>query len=225
MYTRINTAMIAVAILIATATGCSDSPKGDTAIVKDEQAPAVSAGANMPIDTGLSHIQFTGYGVGKNHPGRFHLASGNVSVMDNRVTGGEFVVNINSLMLEEQAEIVQVKLKPHLLSDDFFNAATYGTAKFVLTKVESYTAGYAKDSSVIDGANMTISGNLTLKDVTKNITFPAKVEMSGDILTAKANFTIDRRDWSMVYGNDKSLGNKFISEKVNVELDVKANKQ
>lgn len=225
MSIRLHKAVVAAAIVIATATGCSDSPKGDTATVKDEQAPAVSAGAYMPVDTASSYIRFTGYGVGKNHPGRFHLASGNVSVMDNSVTGGEFVVNINSLILEEQAEMVQGKLKPHLLSDDFFNAATYGTAKFVLTRVEPYTPGSTKDSSVIDGANMAISGNLTLKDITKNVTFPAKVDMSGDLLTAKANFTIDRRDWNMVYGNDKSLGNKFISEKVNVELDVKANKQ
>ena len=40
----------------------------------------------------------------------------------------------------------------------------------------------------------------------------------------KGNFDIDRTQWNMNYGNDKSLGDKFISEKVNIELDLEAKK-
>jgi polyisoprenoid-binding protein YceI len=58
--------------------------------------------------------------------------------------------------------------------------------------------------------------------VTKNIKFPARVDLDGNTLKAKANFDIDRRDWQMNYGNDKTLGDKFISETVNVELDLEA---
>jgi hypothetical protein len=41
-------------------------------------------------------------------------------------------------------------------------------------------------------------------------------------LQAKANFDIDRRQWQMNYGNDKTLGDKFISETVNVTFLLQA---
>jgi polyisoprenoid-binding protein YceI len=79
-----------------------------------------------------------------------------------------------------------------------------------------------KDTSIVDGANFVVSGNLTLKGVTKNVSFPAKIDLDNNTLKAKADFDIDRTQWQMNYGNDKTLGNKFISEKVNIELDLKA---
>ena len=70
-----------------------------------------------------------------------------------------------------------------------------------------------------------ISGNLTLREQTKNVSFPAKVDVDANKVTAKADFDIDRRQWDITYGNDKSLGDKFISETVNIELRLEANKQ
>ena len=58
--------------------------------------------------------------------------------------------------------------------------------------------------------------------MTKNITFPAQIDLDGNVLKAKANFDIDRRQWNMNYGNDKTLGDKFISETVNIEMDLQA---
>ena len=107
------------------------------------------------------------------------------------------------------------------MSGDFFNAEQFGTAKFAITSIEPYKADGA-DTSIVDGANFRVSGNLTIKDVTKNISFPAKVELDENKLKAKGNFDIDRRQWNMNYGNDKTLGDKFISETVNIELDLEA---
>jgi polyisoprenoid-binding protein YceI len=126
--------------------------------------------------------------------------------------------------VEEEGDMFQNKLKPHLLSGDFFDADKFGTAKFEITKVEPY-ASDGKDTSIVAGANFSISGNLTLKETTKNITFPAKVDLDGSTLKAKGNFNIDRTQWKMNYGNDKTLGDKFISETVNIELDLEARKQ
>jgi polyisoprenoid-binding protein YceI len=123
--------------------------------------------------------------------------------------------------MEQEGEMIDKKLRPHLLSGDFFDADKFGTADFEITGVEPYEKN-EKDSSIVDGANFNISGNFKLKDVTKNIKFPARVDLDGNTLKAKANFDIDRRDWQMNYGNDKTLGDKFISETVNVELDLEA---
>ena len=202
---------------VATITSCSDAPKGDKATITEEQKASDSKGQSFVVDTAASRIRFTGHGVGKNHPGTFKLSSGRVSV----ATGGDFSINIKSMDMEQKDAMFQSKLKPHLLSGDFFDADKFGTAKFEITKVEPYNRD-SKDTSIVEGANFNISGNLTLKNDTKNITFPAKIDLDGNTLKAKANFDIDRRQWQMNYGNDKTLGDKFISETVNIELDLQA---
>ena len=205
-------------------TSCSDVPKGDQATISETQTVASTTGQTFILDTTESRIRFTGNGVGKNHPGTFRLSSGSIGLTGNQLTGGTFNIDINSLQVEEQGEMFQSKLKPHLLSGDFFDANKFGTAKFEITKVEPFTAS-GTDTSIVDGANFSISGNLTLKEDTKNIRFPAKVDLDNNNLKAKANFNIDRTQWKMNYGNDKTLGDKFISETVNIELDLQAKKQ
>lgn len=203
---------------------CNEAPKGDKATISDEQKAADASGQTFIVDTAASEVKFTGNGVGKNHPGTFQLSSGTASVANNQITGGAFTININSLDLEEEGEMFDTKLKPHLLSGDFFDAAKFGTAKFEITNVAPFKAD-GKDTSLVAGANFSVSGNFTLKGVTKNITFPARIELDENHLKAEANFDIDRRQWQMNYGNDKTLGDKFISETVNIELDLEARKQ
>lgn len=200
---------------------CSDAPSGDQAKIKDEQQAATASGQTYVVDTNSSNIRFTGHGVGKNHPGKFSLASGTISIADKQVTGGQFIINIHSIDLEQKEGMIQSKLRPHLLSGDFFDVEKFGTAQFEITQVVPYETS-SKDTSVVEGANFNVSGNFTLKDVTKNITFPAKIEMDDSKVKAEANFDIDRTQWKMNYGNDKALGDKFISEKVNIELDIEA---
>lgn len=203
---------------------CNNAPKGDQTKITDEQETTEANGASFIVDTAASSIRFTGHGVGKNHPGKFKLSSGSVAVANDQITGGQFTINIQSLDLEQKETMFQEKLRPHLLSGDFFNSEKFGTAKFEITKVEPYKPN-SKDTSLVEGANFNVSGNFTLKDVTKNITFPARIDLDESTIKAEANFDIDRRQWQMNYGNDKTLGDKFISETVNIELDLQAKKQ
>jgi polyisoprenoid-binding protein YceI len=202
---------------------CDNAPQGDTTVITDEKQVASAAGETFAVDTTNSRIRFVGYGVGKNHPGTFHLSSGQVVVANNTVTGGEFNINIRSLDLEQKESMFQNKLKPHLLSGDFFDADNFSSARFEITNVQTYQPN-SNDTSIVEGANFTVSGNFTLRNTTKNISFPANIELDGSTLKAVGNFDIDRTQWQINYGNDKTLGDKFISEKVNIELDLRANK-
>ncbi len=202
---------------------CSETPKGDQAKISGAEKAAAATGQTFMVDTSASRIRFVGNGVGKNHPGTFHLQSGTVAVSNNQITGGEFVINIKSMVLEQQDAMIQQKLGPHLMSGDFLDADKFNTAKFVITQVTPYQ-GSGADTSIVQGANFNVSGNLTIKEDTKNITFPAKVDLDGNTLKAKSNFNIDRTQWRINYGNDKTLGDKFISETVNIKLDLEAKK-
>ena len=210
--------------LVFSLAACDTTPKGDKADISEKKEAAAVTGQTFTVDTAASHVRFTGHGVGKNHPGKFRLSSGTVAVANNQITGGNFVVNIKSMNLEQKGEMFDKKLRPHLMSGDFFDADKFSTATFEITKVEPYKPN-DKDTSLVEGANFNVSGNLKLKGTTKNVTFPAHIDQDDNTMKAKANFDIDRREWQMNYGNDKTLGDKFISETVNIELDLKANKQ
>ena len=204
--------------------GCANAPKGDEARISEKQQVAKGGGEIFVVDTAESRVKFTGHGVGKNHVGRFTLASGQLTIKGNEISSGSFVINIRSMQLDSKENMFAGKLGPHLMSGDFFDADKFGSARFEITGVEPYRPD-AADTSIVEGANFRVSGNFTLKDVTRNISFPARVDLDGDQVRAKANFDIDRTDWNMNYGNDKTLKDKFISEKVNIELDLEARKQ
>ena len=202
---------------------CDNAPSGDEAKITEKQAVSNKQGQSFVVDTVDSRIKFTGHGVGKNHVGVFKLAAGEVTVNGEQVTGGRFVIDIKSMELDDKESKFAEKLEPHLMSGDFFEAEKFGTATFEITKVEPYKPG-SSDTSIVEGANFLVSGNFTLKDVTKNISFPARIDLDNDKLKARGNFDIDRTQWKMNYGNDKTLKDKFISEKVNIELNLSANR-
>jgi polyisoprenoid-binding protein YceI len=70
-----------------------------------------------------------------------------------------------------------------------------------------------------------VSGNLTLRDITKNISFPARVTIGASSLTAKADFNIDRTMWGMNYKGPNNPQDWFISKEVNLKLDLSASKK
>lgn len=205
----------------STFVACDKAPKGDDAVITDQVLAKEGVGTNFVIDTARSWIRFTGHGVGKNHPGTFKFSYGQVQATDNQVTGGTFVMDISSMVMEQEEEMIEKKLRPHLMSGDFFDAEKFGTSRFEITEVKPHEPKEG-EKSLVEGANFDISGNLQIKDVTKNITFPARVYLDGNRLEAKANFDIDRRQWEMNYGNDKTLGDNFISETVNIVLHLRA---
>ncbi|MBT1702226.1 YceI family protein [Chryseosolibacter indicus] len=207
----------AIAIL-----SCDKAPKGDDAKIADAEQAVQPTGVTYVVDTATSWVKFTGHGVGKNHPGYFKLNYGATAINKDSISGGSFVINVKSMRMEEKGEHIEGKLKPHLMSGDFFEADKFGTATFEITNVVPYKLEQDGTKSLVEGANFNISGNLKIKDVTKNITFPARVDLDGNKLKAKANFDIDRRQWNMNYGNDKTLGDKFISEVVNIEFYLEA---
>jgi polyisoprenoid-binding protein YceI len=84
------------------------------------------------------------------------------------------------------------KLTDHLKSPDFFEVREYPKATFESTKIAAGTAGKA-----------TITGKLSLHGVTKEISFPATVEVGEKGLTLTSEFAIDRTQFGMTYGEGK----------------------
>lgn len=204
---------------------CQDVPKADNADATDAQqvGSAAMSGNQYNVDLTKSSVQWTGTKPVGKHSGTFVIKSGSILVADGNVTGGKFVMDITSLNPLESDSTMAGKLRGHLLSEDFFDVAKYPEASFEITNV-IVGVDISSEELVMKDATHTITGNLTLKGVTKSISFPAKLAVTEGSVDADANFNIDRTQWGLNYGNDKSLGDKFINPIVNIELHIVATK-
>jgi polyisoprenoid-binding protein YceI len=81
----------------------------------------------------------------------------------------------------------------HLVSADFFDAATYPSLSFVSTSVSR------------DGDDWTIAGNLTIKDTTKPVeivfehTGSAQDPFGNDRIGFEGALTVSRKDWGLTW--------------------------
>lgn len=199
--------------------------EGDKTETGEKQEPvAPTGGTSYTVDTTQSNIQWTGYKVGGEHTGTFRISSGSLSADSTGISAGNFTINVAGIANQDLKGEDKAKLESHLKSQDFFEAAKYPSAKFEITRVAPYNGDSTGTKSKLQGATHLVSGNLTLKDSTKNITFPAKVSMSGDALTANADFDIDRTAWGMNYKGPNNPRDWAIRKDVNIKLNIVAKK-
>ncbi len=196
---------------------CQNAPEGETAKTSEKQETAAPAtGTTYNVDIAASTINFLGTKPIGTHNGLMHLKDGKLIVGNGTITGGSFTIDMSKMEIQDKDTAYSYKLVGHLLSPDFFDAAKYPTSKFEITKCEVLT----NDST----GTHRISGNLTMKDSTKNVTFPAKISITDAGVTATADFIIDRTQWGLHYGNDKSLKDKFIYPEVKIKFNIQAKK-
>ncbi len=212
--------VIAATMLFAS---CADAPEADKAETTEAQEVKTKSGNTHYADLGLSKVEWIGTKPVGQHHGTFEISEGSLSVQSGTIQGGSFVIDIASISPDDQNDEYNGKLEGHLKSADFFDTEKYPTARFEITNVTDGVI--ASEDLIMKDATHTVTGNLTMKDVTKSITFPAKVNIAEGTVTADANFNIDRTNWGLVYGNDESLGDKFIRPTVNVQLHLVANEQ
>lgn len=180
----------------------------------DSEGETSLLGGEYLVDVKSSVMNWTGSKVtGSSHSGTLKLKSGNLSFEDGKITSGEFMVDMNT-MLEGGKETGAVK---HLKNEDFFDVEKYSFSKFVVTSSEKLSNGDVK-----------VTGNLTIKDQTHPVTFTASITESGNEVTAKTSFSIDRTKWGVRYGSGSffdDLGNKAIKDNIDYSLEIVALKK
>ncbi len=201
---------------------CGEAPKGEKveageAIESSDQAAA--EGTTYLVDTESSQINWTGSKlVGNSHTGYIKLDEGTLQVDNGNLSGGTFVIDMTTLTdtdLEDEGK--RKKLEGHLKSDDFFSVGAHPTAKFEIVKVEEATGN--------PDATHRITGNLTMKGITKSVTLPAKVSMSdGQLMASTPQFTIDRTQWEVMYGSSALdvVKDKVIRDEVGLKIELAA---
>jgi len=221
-----NRSMKKIVWSIAAATlffaSCENAPEADRAEASEAQQVSDATGTSFVISHDDSKVEWIGTKPTGKHHGTIKVKEGTIAVENGAITGGRFVMDITTIQPDDQDAEYNEKLRQHLLSGDFFEAEKYPDAVFEITGVQPVAA--ASEELIMKEATHTITGNLTLKDVTKSISFPAKISIDDHNLTADANFNIDRTQWGMNYKSDKSLGDKIIHSDVNLTVRLVATK-
>ncbi|WP_299113010.1 YceI family protein [uncultured Winogradskyella sp.] len=197
---------------------CKDKANEAETTKAEETAVAKETAVTYKANVDKSMIEWKGFKPTGSHTGTIALTDGVVSVNNGMIESGNFTIDMSSIVvtdipLEEEGN---AKLKGHLTSADFFDVEKYPNAKFEVTGIET-----------VEGKTM-LSGNLTMKDKTNNISITVTTSMDGDTMTLTSEtFTIDRSKWNVEYGSKSffdNLGDKFINDNIELKITLVAEK-
>ena len=167
-----------------------------------------NTGDEKEVNAEKSKVTWKGYKVTGSHYGTINLQSGSLMFNGDKLTGGEFTVDMTSINTTDLEGEYKGKLDGHLKSDDFFGVANHPTATLVFTKVKA------------SGKNSyEVTGDLTIKSITKPVTFEVSVYGS----KATANVKVDRSEYNVRYGSGSffdNLGDKTIYDEFDLVVDL-----
>lgn len=215
-------ALVGAALLF---TACNDKKETVTA----EQEVAAKTGEVYNVDLAASKVDWKAFHKGGFAPrwGTLNLKSGEITVENDAVTSGEFVIDMTTLKVDP-ASVTEADKKPadleaHLKNADFFDVEKQPTSDFKITAVADLAGELPKDA--VTGANKTVSGNLTLLGKTLNVSFPAKVTVAEGKASIEAKFTVNRADWGIKFGTDETDPAEWmISKDIEIGINVTASK-
>jgi hypothetical protein len=202
--------IILLVLFLGSCGGRSDKAAGvsDKIDVDDQYEGADKHDFNLSS----SIVYWEGSKVTGKHDGTINIKEGYGLMKDNQLIGGKAIIDMTTIVVLdiEDAES-NATLKGHLESDDFFSTENHPESTFEIAEVNKEAGSYS------------ITGNLTIKDITHAITFPVNISQIGGKYKATADFDIDRTMWDIKYGSGKffdKLGDNMISDFINIRFEV-----
>jgi polyisoprenoid-binding protein YceI len=205
------------AALVFSLAACEDPAKDKPKATVSSASPATTHASTSvaapagpaetaALDAAASTVGFVGSKVTGKHEGKFEKITGSITLAGGKAEGGKIMVSADV----ESVKTDQEKLDGHLKSPDFFDAAKFPKATFTSTDIKPGGAA---------GATHTITGELDLHGVKKTISFPATITVGADAVTGTAEFSINRKDFGIVYAGK---ADDLIRDDVLLKLSLKA---
>jgi polyisoprenoid-binding protein YceI len=202
------TSFVALAAF-AVVVGCSKNPAENVPAAEVKTAtngapalvPAVAKTYTFGPET--SSIDFIGSKVTGSHKGGLKKFTGELNVIEDRLVpaGNKVVIDMDSTWSDSD------RLTGHLKNADFFDVPKFPTATFITTGIEK------------GATNSTVTGNLTLHGVTKQISFPADIIFTNGAVNLNAEFFLNRFDFDIKYAGK---ADDLIRQEVVLKLKVVA---
>ena len=149
---------------------------------------------------------------GKTHFGNLSFREGRIELQDGLIIGGNFVVNMTSLSVEDLSGGAKARLEGHLRSDDFFSVDKYPDATLKISQ-----------KAKVEGDVQKLYGELTIKGIKHAVDFSIILV---DKKTATANLTFDRSKYNVRFRSGsffENLGDKLILDDIRMEVSLQWN--
>ena len=210
--------IIAIAFITLSSIACKTDEKKITTeeavveVIKDED-PINSYKVNLAEST----VTWKGSKLTESHNGDIKINNGTFNIDNGTLKAGEFTIDMTSIVCLDLEGKKKAGLEGHLKNTDFFDVEKFSTAKFVITSSEN------------KGDKANITGNLTIKDITKSITISAIIaeNQDGSASLKSEIFSIDRTEFGVNYNSKKIeaiVKDKIINDLIEISFDIKAKK-
>ncbi|WP_334057018.1 YceI family protein [Polaribacter sp. P097] len=207
--------VVSLVVIASVLTACKNEKK-EVVETKEAKEVEVNVAELNNVDLSTSMITWKGYKPTGSHNGTVAMQDADLLIEDGSLKAGEFTIDMTTIKVEDIPADNEgnAKLRGHLTSADFFDVATYPTSKFVITNVKKK-----------EGNKVHVTGNLTIKDVTKSVTIPAMMSTANGVTTLESEtFMIDRAEFNVKYGSKSffdDLKDKFINDDMEMSFVVK----
>lgn len=162
------------------------------------------------VDTKASTIHWKGYKVVGSHEGDINLNFGFLDFKNGTLAGGEFSINMSSIICTDLEGEYKGQLEGHLKNADFFDTENHPNATLKITEV---AVGLSQNA-------YHLTADLTIKGITQEIEFDATLNDG----TATANIKIDRTKFGIKYGSGsffEGLGDRMIYNEFDLAVNLK----
>lgn len=228
MYKQLNLNKMKKSILAAVVLGgliSSCSKNGEKAITEDAREVSVVKTDDTKtfdrvkeesfVDWRASHL-----GGVQHRYGKIKLKSAEFLVNNDALSNATVVMDMTSFTIENFPEGDEkiTKLTGHLQSADFFDIELFPIATFELINVKNTSGDFSS----------LVTGNLTIMDVTKSISFRANISISdAQVSIASEDFAVNRTDWNLTYNTEGTAGisaDYLISNDIGFTINVSLSK-
>lgn len=198
------------AVFLAGCADLGDAPEAETTAVETDalSEEITYTGTALPIAATDSTVTWIGAKLTGNHLGGFSATDGVVYVDGGEVTGADVQIDMTSIYSDNE------DLTGHLMSEDFFEVQTYPEARFQTNTIRPITEA---DGVQSETATHMVTGRLTMRDRTNEVTFPAYVAYTDAGAAVESSFLIDRTEWGINY---PGMQDDLINDQVRIQLDV-----
>jgi len=166
--------------------------------------------SHSAIEFSAKHLMIT------NVKGRISDLRGTILVNESDPSKSQVEVEMDAKSLDTRSE----QRDQHLRSGDFLDVEKWAHITFRSKRIEG--------ASSQPGSEFKIVGDLTIKDVTKEVILTATYEgrgkdpWGGERVSFSADTKIDRRQWGLTWNAALETGGVMVSNEIKLHLEVQA---
>lgn len=165
---------------------------------------------SFKVDPAASKVEWVAYKLTGQHTGTVNVKAGTLEFNGDKLISGKLDIDMTALAVTDIQGEWGAKLLNHLKGDDFFSIDKFPSSALSVKKSESKGAG-----------KYTVVADLTIKGITKEITFDAFINQAAG--TATADLKVDRTWYDIKYRSGKffpEVGDKMIKDEFDIKVSL-----